>query len=63
MAKNVGKIDRGIRILVGLAIFFAGVYFNSYWGLLGMVPIATGLVQWCPAYCPLGISTLKPPQN
>lgn len=57
MNKNVGKTDKTIRIILGLAILGIGYYFQSWWGLLGLVPLFTALVGWCPLYCPLGMST------
>jgi hypothetical protein len=59
MRKNVGTIDRILRIVAGVAILGAGVYYNSWWGLIGLVPLATGLLSTCPAYMPLGLSTCK----
>jgi len=62
MEKNVGGIDRTVRIVAGLIIL--GLYFvldDSYrlWALVGLVPLVTGLVGWCPAYLPFGIRTCK----
>jgi hypothetical protein len=60
MKANVGSIDRTIRILVGLALIgltLAGQI--GLWGWLGVVPLATGLVGWCPPYALLGLSTCK----
>ena len=59
MKCNVGKIDRAIRILVGLGIIALGLYYKSYWGALGAVPILTGILGFCPAYAPFGIDTCK----
>jgi len=56
---NVGSVDRAIRIIAGVAIIAAGVYFQSWWGAAGLVPLVTGLVRWCPAYCPLKLSTVR----
>jgi hypothetical protein len=56
---NVGNVDRAVRIIAGVAIIAAGVYFQSWWGAVGLVPLATGLVGWCPAYCPLKLSTVR----
>lgn len=60
MKKNVGDIDRIIRILVGLALlawyFFAQ---GPVWALVGILPLATGLFTVCPAYSVLGINTCK----
>ena len=59
MQKNVGTIDRGLRAIAGLAIIGAGLYTNSWWGAIGLVFVTTGLIGWCPAYCPLKISTAE----
>ncbi len=58
MPKNEGTIDRVLRIIVGLAllsIVFLGP--QTLWGLLGLVPLATGLIGNCPLYSILGINT------
>ena len=60
MKKNIGKVDQGIRIGIGLIIIAAGIYFKSWWGLVGIAPILIGLVRFCPLYVPLGISSCKP---
>jgi hypothetical protein len=60
MTCNVGGVDRAARIVVGLAAIGAGMFFKSWWGALGAVPLITGLVRWCPAYIPFGVSTGKP---
>lgn len=55
---NVGTIDRGLRIAVGvilLALVFIGP--QTLWGLLGIIPLATGLMRWCPAYSLLGMNS------
>lgn len=57
MKPNIGSLDRTLRILAGLAILGAGFYFKSWWGLVGLVPLLTALVRFCPAYLPLGLST------
>ena len=57
---NVGTIDRGLRIVVGLvllALVFVGP--QTLWGLLGIVPLATAVFRWCPAYSLLGMNTCK----
>lgn len=61
MKKNIGTVDRWLRAVAGLAILGAGVYYGSYWGLIGVVPLGTALLGFCPAYCPLGVSTCKKP--
>jgi hypothetical protein len=60
MKKNVNNIERVVRVVIGAAIVslvFVGP--QSPWGWLGLVPIATGLLGWCPPYAMLGISTCK----
>lgn len=57
MEKNMGSVDRTVRIVAGLAIVAAGGYYASWWGLIGLVLIVTGIVRICPAYMPFKIST------
>ncbi len=59
MKKNVGSIDRGIRVLLGLVLIAAGVYYQSWWGVVGILPLFTGSIGRCPAYLPFGLSTCK----
>lgn len=59
METNVGTIDRGLRLAAGVAIIAAGAYYQSWWGLVGLVPLFTGTTRWCPAYLPFGISTCR----
>lgn len=56
---NVGSLDRKVRITLGLLVIVLGFYFQSFWFLLGWVPLATGLVDFCPLYALLGINTSK----
>lgn len=57
--KNVGGIDRVIRIVVGLALVTYAATTGTTWAYLGLLPLATGLIGWCPAYCPLNMSTCR----
>jgi hypothetical protein len=60
MSKNVGGIDRILRIILGLVLIglaVAGIF--APWGYIGVVPLLTGLIGWCPAYLPFGIKTCK----
>ena len=60
MKANVGGLDRLARITVGLVlIVLALTGLVGIWGYLGVVPLATGLIGWCPAYLPFGISSCK----
>lgn len=60
MLKNVGTVDRVIRIVLGvvlLSLVFVGP--QTPWGWIGVVPLVTALVGWCPAYTLFGIKTCK----
>ncbi len=59
MKKNMGKADRWIRAILGLAIIATGIYFKSWWGLIGIIPLGTALISTCPLYMPFRISTRK----
>jgi len=59
MKCNMGKSDRIIRTVLGAAVVIAGVYFQSWWGVIGLIPLGTAAIGWCPAYLPFGISTRK----
>ena len=57
-AMNEGAVDRAARIILGLAVLslvFVGP--KSMWGLVGVVPLLTGLVGVCPLYSLIGVST------
>lgn len=58
MTKNVGGIDRILRIVIGLALIAAAATGTvGLWGYLGLVPLATGLMGWCPPYAMFGFNT------
>jgi hypothetical protein len=60
MKKNIGDKERVIRVVTGLGI--VSLYFvgpQTPWALLGIVPVMTGLIGWCPPYTLLGINTYK----
>lgn len=58
MKTNEGTIDRALRILAGLVLIaLAATGTVGVWGWIGVVPLATGLIGWCPAYTLLGINT------
>lgn len=62
MSANVGSFDRALRIVVGLALLSMLLFVDGparWWGLVGLVPLATGLAGRCPAYGLLGIRTGK----
>lgn len=57
MKFNVGGIDRVLRILVGLALVAWAVLGGPVWAWIGVVPLGTGLVGFCPLYPLLGMNT------
>ena len=57
MTCNMGSADRIIRGILGIAILAAGLYFQSWWGLIGIIPLGTSILGWCPAYVPFKINT------
>lgn len=60
MVCNEGKVERVLRVLVGLvliALVFVGP--KTPWGWIGVVPLLTGLIGYCPAYTIFGINTCK----
>jgi len=59
MNQNVGRADRILRIVLGLGLIGWGVATQNWWGAIGIVPLATALIGWCPVYLPFGISTAK----
>lgn len=62
MKQNVGTVDRTIRIVAGLALLSLLVILEGnarWWGLVGLLPLATGLMGSCPLYMPFGIDTCR----
>lgn len=60
--KNVGKVDRYIRIILGIIILSLLFFLESdakYFAIIGVVPLFTGLANYCPLYKLLGIDTKK----
>jgi hypothetical protein len=63
MQLNVGGIDRVVRVVLGVALIGWGVYAQSWWGVIGVPLLLSGLIGVCPAYKLLGISTCKIKQH
>ena len=57
MNKNVGSLDKTIRLIVGILIIVAGYMNESLLGAIGLIPILTALIGWCPLYTILKIDT------
>lgn len=59
---NVGGFDRIFRIVAGLVLIIAGFFFMSgvagtVVGIIGFIPLVTGLIGWCPLYAPFKFNT------
>lgn len=60
MQKNIGGVDKTIRLIIGVALLSLIFILegNARWfGLIGLLPIITALLNWCPAYTLIGLST------
>lgn len=58
MKTNEGSVDRVLRIVAGLALIgLAATGKVGLWGYVGVVPVLTGAIGWCPLYTVLGINT------
>ena len=62
MKQNVGKIDRWIRIVLGIALLSLTAFLSGgirWIGLIGLIPLITGILNFCPIYAIFGLSTKK----
>ena len=60
MKTNEGTVDRLLRVVAGLALIgLAATGTVGMWGYLGVVPLLTGAIGWCPLYTVLGINTCR----
>lgn len=57
MTANVGTVDRALRAVAGLVLLALAVFGGQWWGWIGVVPLLTAFVGFCPAYRILGLST------
>ena len=58
MKTNEGSIDRGLRVVLGLGLLSLTLFGpQTLWGLVGLVPLATGAIGFCPLYRLIGLST------
>lgn len=58
MKQNIHNIERVVRVVAGLGLIaLAATGTVGAWGWIGIVPLATGLLGWCPAYTLLGFNT------
>lgn len=60
MTQNIGNIERIVRIVAGLVLMaLAATSTLGVWAWIGIVPLATSMMGWCPSYSLLGINTCK----
>lgn len=60
MIHNVGTVDRALRIIGGLILIaLAATHTIGIWGWIGVVPLITGIISWCPVYALLGLNSCK----
>jgi hypothetical protein len=59
MKKNIGTVDRAFRVVAGLSIIGLGIFYGNWLGVVGVLPLVTATLGWCPAYVPFGFSSCK----
>jgi hypothetical protein len=59
MKKNMGSVDKNIRLVLGIVVIALGIIFQSWWGLIGLLLVGTSLLSFCPLYVPFRFSTIK----
>ena len=59
MKNNMGSMDKSLRAIFGIFAIAVGYYFQSWWGTIGFILIATTTISWCPLYVPFKLSTHK----
>lgn len=59
MRCNISKNDKNIRLALGTLIVLWGLFYQNWWGLIGLLLLVTAFISWCPLYALLGISTCK----
>jgi len=59
MMVNLGGVDRVIRTIIAIVIIALGFYHKTWWGLIGLIPLGTAAIKFCPLYIPLKINTSK----
>ena len=57
MKPNVGSYDGAVRYLAGHGMLGLGIHFETWWGLAGLIPLATAVAYFCPLYCLFHIDT------
>jgi Protein of unknown function (DUF2892) len=55
--RNIGEIDKVIRVVIGVGVLAVGYYYNNPWGWVGLIPLGTAMAGWCPVYAIFGAQT------
>jgi hypothetical protein len=64
MGRNIGALDQMLRLAIGTALVVMWIFGPvGWWGMLGFLPLVTGLTQVCPIYPLSGLSTCRPPER
>jgi len=59
MFTNESNLDRIVRVIIGIALLSAFFVYGQYWGLIGLIALATGLFGFCPVYRIFGLSSCR----
>ena len=59
MQKNVGVLDKNVRIILGAVMIVSGLLYGDWWWFTGIVPLITGILGFCPVYVPMGFNTAE----
>ncbi|MCC7435326.1 MAG: DUF2892 domain-containing protein [Methanoregulaceae archaeon] len=57
MKQNIGSVDRIVRLVLGIALIAFAITQQAWWALIGIIPLLTGIVSFCPLYTLFGMST------
>lgn len=57
MKENIGDVDKVVRVIAGIAALGAGFYYQSWWGVIGLILLGSAAIGWCPPYAILGFNT------
>lgn len=60
LKKNIGYTESVVRVVIGSLIVAAGLYVDSYLGFIGLIPVISGAISFCPLYRFMNMSTMNP---
>ena len=55
----MGQLDRVLRAIIGVIVVALGIYYQSWWGVIGVILLLTSTISWCPLYVPFKLTTKK----